>query len=168
MIKRFTLHDGRGMPDLPHDADVEVTDRKGGCRVGWPVEFDWKHRNVSSDIIGWRYLTPKPAASPPAPRLTTDSAERKNIPLATGCFDYFPDALCAVASLSKAGNDKHNPGQPLHWAREKSNDHADTILRHMVERGTIDTDGHRHSAKVAWRALAQLQVEIEEARNAAK
>ena len=27
--------------------------------------------------------------------------------------------------------------------------------------GTIDTDGIRHSAKVAWRALANLQKEIE-------
>jgi len=30
-----------------------------------------------------------------------------------------------------------------------------------VERGTIDTDGLRHSAKLAWRALANLQIELE-------
>jgi len=34
-------------------------------------------------------------------------------------------------------------------------------MRHFVERGTLDTDGVRHSAKVVWRALALLQKEIE-------
>ncbi len=91
----------------------------------------------------------------------TDAKARKNLPITTGCLDYFPDALLAVAHLSKVGNDQHNPGQPLHWDRSKSQDHADCIGRHMLDRGTIDTDGQRHSAKVAWRALAMLQVEIE-------
>ncbi|HEY7680676.1 MAG TPA: hypothetical protein VIC04_09190, partial [Terriglobia bacterium] len=40
-------------------------------------------------------------------------------------------------------------------------DEADALLRHFIERGTLDTDGIRHSAKVAWRALALLQKEIE-------
>lgn len=95
------------------------------------------------------------------PRLSTDSQERKEIPLASGCFDYFPDALAAVAELSFVGNEKHNPGQPLHWARGKSTDEADCLLRHLLERGTVDTDGIRHSVKVAWRALALLQKELE-------
>lgn len=98
------------------------------------------------------------------PRLTTDSDERKHVPVASGCFDYFPDALAAVAELSFVGNEKHNPGQPLHWERSKSQDEADCLLRHFLERGTVDTDGIRHSAKVAWRALALLQKEIEEAK----
>lgn len=93
--------------------------------------------------------------------LPTDSKERKNVPIATGVIDYFPDALAAIAVVSKLGNDQHNPGQPLHWARDKSTDHADCLIRHFLERGTIDTDGMRHSAKVAWRALALLQTEIE-------
>lgn len=92
-------------------------------------------------------------------RLT--SAERKQTPIATGVLDYFPDALAAVAQLSKWGNDKHNPGEPLHWAREKSTDHADCIARHLIGRGTRDADGQRHSASLAWRALALLQLEIE-------
>ena len=90
-----------------------------------------------------------------------EAAARKNIPLATGGFDYFPDALLAVAALSKIGNDQHNPGKPLHWDRSKSGDEANALARHLVQRGTIDTDGVRHSAKVAWRALALLQKEIE-------
>jgi hypothetical protein len=90
-----------------------------------------------------------------------DSAARKGTPIATGVMDYFPDALAAVAQLSKFGNDKHNPGEPLHWAREKSTDHADCIARHLIGRGTRDADGQRHSASLAWRALALLQLEIE-------
>lgn len=81
----------------------------------------------------------------------------------TGVIDYFPLAIIEVARISKRGNDQHNPGQPLHWARGKSADHADCIARHLIERGTIDTDGQRHSAKAAWRALALLQEELEAA-----
>lgn len=81
--------------------------------------------------------------------------------MARGVLDYFPRALMAVANVSFVGNEQHNPGQPMHWAKEKSTDHADCILRHLAERGTIDDDGLRHSAKVAWRALAQLEIELE-------
>jgi hypothetical protein len=84
--------------------------------------------------------------------------------MATGCLDYFPDALAAVAECSRIGNEQQNPGQPLHWDRAKSTDEADSMIRHFMERGKIDTDGVRHSAKVAWRALALLQKEIEGSR----
>lgn len=100
--------------------------------------------------------------------LPTDAQQRKSLPLCTGVLDYFPDALAAVAEVSRIGNEQHNPGQPLHWARGKSTDHADCLLRHLVERGTIDTDGGRHSAKAAWRALALLQEEIEAEKAAAE
>ena len=95
--------------------------------------------------------------------LPTDAAARKAVPLASGCLDYFPDALVAVAVLSQKGNDQHNPGERLHWDRAKSGDEGDALMRHFVARGTIDTDGIRHSAKVAWRALALLQKELEAA-----
>lgn len=95
--------------------------------------------------------------------LPTDAAERKALPLTTGVLDYFPAALAEVARLSAIGNDQHNPGEPLHWARAKSGDEADALVRHLLERGTVDTDGVRHSAKVAWRALALLQKELEAA-----
>lgn len=91
----------------------------------------------------------------------TDASSRKALPICKGVLDYFPDALLAVAAVSKAGNDQHNPGQPLHWAKEKSTDEADALLRHLIDRGKLDADGQRHSAKVAWRALALLQREIE-------
>lgn len=93
--------------------------------------------------------------------LPKDAAERKATPIASGVLDYFPDALAEVARVSKIGNDQHNPGQPLHWAKEKSQDEADALVRHLLERGTFDTDGARHSGKVAWRALALLQRELD-------
>jgi hypothetical protein len=100
--------------------------------------------------------------SPPQTRLLPDDAKvRKEMPMASGLLDYFPDALAAVANISFRGNQQHNPGQPLHWARGKSTDHADCATRHLIQRGTLDTDGSRHTAKLAWRALALLQEELE-------
>lgn len=101
------------------------------------------------------------------PNLPTDPKARKTMPMARGLLDYFPDACAAVAHVSFVGNEQHNPGQPMHWARGKSSDHADCIVRHLIERGSVDTDGLAHSAKLAWRALANLQIEIEDSRNPA-
>jgi hypothetical protein len=96
--------------------------------------------------------------------LPTDAKARKNVPLARGLLDYFPDACAAVAELSRIGNEQHNPGEPMHWAREKSTDHADCIIRHTIDRGTRDADGVRHTTKAAWRALALDQLEAERER----
>lgn len=93
--------------------------------------------------------------------LPEDSTERKQIPITTGVLDYFPRALAYVARISKAGNDKHNPNEPLHWAKHKSTDHADCIGRHLLERGLIDSEGVRHSGYLAWRGLALLEMELE-------
>lgn len=93
---------------------------------------------------------------------TLSSAERKTYPIASGLLDYFPDACAAVANISYRGNQKHNPGQPLHHSRGKSMDHADCIARHLTERGKFDSDGSRHSAQLAWRAFALLQEELEQ------
>lgn len=98
-----------------------------------------------------------------APVSARSAPERKAVPIVAGCLDYFPDALAAVAELSRIGNEQHNPGQPLHWERAKSGDEADALVRHLLDRGTVDTDGVRHSTKVAWRALALLQKELEAA-----
>lgn len=91
---------------------------------------------------------------------------RKSFPVATGLIDYFPDALLAVSSVSMEGARKHgtfnDEGYPT-WDRSKSADDADALGRHLLHRGKFDTDGHRHSAKVAWRALAVLQKELDAA-----
>jgi hypothetical protein len=94
--------------------------------------------------------------------LPSESKARKRVPIASGVLDYFPDAIAEVARVSQAGNDQHHPGAPLHWDRSKSTDEADALMRHFMERGELDTDGMRHTAKVAWRALAMLQKELED------
>ena len=93
--------------------------------------------------------------------LPTDAKERKATPIFSGVLKYFPKALAEIARVSKAGNDQHNPGQPLHWDKAKSLDHADCIARHLIDCGARDADGMLHSAKVAWRALALLETELE-------
>lgn len=107
------------------------------------------------------------APAPKAMLLSADPAERKQMPITTGVLDYFPLAMAEVSRVSKAGNDQHNPGQPLHWDKTKSLDHADCISRHLIDRGSRDTDGMRHSAKLVWRALALLETELEREREQA-
>lgn len=90
--------------------------------------------------------------------LPTDSKLRKEAPMFSGVLDYFPDAVFCVARLSFLGNEKHNPGEPLHWAKEKSGDEPDCVMRHLADHGVIDPDdGALHEVKLAWRGLANLQ-----------
>lgn len=79
---------------------------------------------------------------------------------------YFPDALLAIAEHSKKANEKHNPGQPMHWAKGKSKDHADCAARHLMDIGpnwncTDPEFGSLHATALAWRALALLQTVLE-------
>jgi hypothetical protein len=90
---------------------------------------------------------------------------RKDFPVYSGVLKYFPDALMAVSNVSMVGNEQHNKGKPLFWDRSKSGDELDALTRHLLQAGEIDTDGVRHSAKVAWRALANLQKELEITKN---
>lgn len=112
--------------------------------------------------------------------LPTNSAERKEVPLFSGCFTYFPAALAGVARRSKMGNDEHHAGEPLHHDRGKSRDHEDCILRHLMDLAdlrerhyelcqsrSVDTQEHAVPATeqailaeanaIAWRALALSQ-----------
>ena len=90
-----------------------------------------------------------------------DAKQRKDRPVFTGVLKYFPDAIMEVAKVSLAGNQQHHPDKPLHWDRAKSTDELDALARHLIDAGSVDTDGQLHSAKVAWRALANLQKELE-------
>ena len=90
-----------------------------------------------------------------------NAKERKQHPVFTGVLKYFPDAIMEVAKVSLAGNQQHHPDKPLHWDRAKSTDELDALARHLIDAGSVDTDGQLHSAKVAWRALANLQKELE-------
>lgn len=101
--------------------------------------------------------------------LPTDPKARKAIPIYSGFVRYFPDAMMAVAELSRIGNDQHNPGKPLHWDRSKSGDELDAQLRHLVDMASMgedgkDTDDVFHATKNAWRAMANLQKLLERKR----
>lgn len=108
-------------------------------------------------------------SNPKLMTLPTDSNERKGYPMMSGCLNYFPAALAGVAHTSKLGNDKHNPGQPLHHARGKSTDHGDCIIRHLTDtegllaeykRGNADVTQEMILTEVSslvWRALAYSQ-----------
>ena len=85
--------------------------------------------------------------------------------MSRGLFSYFPDALALIARHSVRSNEKHNPGQPVHWSREKSADHEDCIARHSlavaVDQNSMDGDAP-HIICRAWRALAALQLWAEQ------
>lgn len=102
--------------------------------------------------------------------LPTDSNERKEYPIFRGVLRYFPAALAGVARISKAGNDKHNPGEELHHARSKSPDHCDCIIRHLIDlqdkiaelertnNQDLSRDICAEASQLAWRALAYSQI----------
>lgn len=109
--------------------------------------------------------------------LPIDSTARKGIPLFSGCIAYFAAALAGVARWSVLGNNKHNPGEPLHHARGKSMDHADCIVRHLTDIADLEAFYERDKLAIApkphrdactaaiideadalaWRALARSQ-----------
>jgi len=108
------------------------------------------------------FLSGEKAATTPKPvGLAGDSAKRKESPVYEGFMCYFPNAIANVAKLSKLGNDKHNPGQALHWSFNLSNDHGDCLSRHQMNAEEVDPSYNDpeilHATAVAWRAMAQLE-----------
>ncbi len=69
-----------------------------------------------------------------------------------------PSLKCPVRPLLRP---EHHPDQPMHWDRSKSTDHRNKIMRNLVDCGKFDDKNQRHSAMVAWRAMANLQEELE-------
>lgn len=106
------------------------------------------------------------AAEAVLPGIPSDRATRKATPMYGGFVAYFPDAMAAVSQLSFSANEVHNPGEPLHWSKDKSNDHKDCCVRHLAESGTYDREAdndyhYLHDVKLAWRAMANLQMVLE-------
>ncbi len=98
--------------------------------------------------------------------LPADSTARKGIPLHSGVFLYFPDALIEVAKHSMEGDRKHNGNdgtKPPRWTKHLSADHEDCIARHTFDAIKATTKAERIEAKRAraWRSLASLQIELE-------
>ena len=154
-----------GKPDLPDDTLVNVISHGHYRETAEVGQILW------SRVRDYEVVDPLKAAGLDDTHetltfhaLPVDAKARKDLPIFSGFIKYFPDAMVAVAELSRKGNDQHNPGKPLFWDRSKSGDELDALSRHLLDSGTLDTDGVRHSAKVAWRAMANLQKEIERER----
>jgi hypothetical protein len=103
--------------------------------------------------------------------------------MARGVLFYFPAALFEVAQHSLESDRKHNPSNLTapNWARGKSSDHEDCIVRHLIDagprRGALGwitshllarlpgsnaRDARRYHLRcLAWRALALLQEDCE-------
>ena len=86
-------------------------------------------------------------------KLPVNAQQRKNIPVYSGFFAYFPRAIAAVAQVSLEGGIQHGQTrETLHWDRPLSGDELDAMMRHM-----IDGDWEQ----VAWRAMAHLEKHLE-------
>ena len=102
--------------------------------------------------------------------LPTDSAVRKTYPMFNGLLGYFGAALAGVSHHSWKSNAKHNGDAPLHWSINQSTDHADCIMRHLLDLGDMLAAYNRgqyydcspddilaEADAIAWRALALSQ-----------
>src|SRR5699024_12009975 len=87
-----------------------------------------------SDEESIEYMTDIAAAS--LYRLQCEVGVEPNAYAQLGLDEFmscYGDALAAVANLSYTANQKHNPGERMHWARNKSTDHADCLIRHLCQ-----------------------------------
>lgn len=114
--------------------------------------------------------------------LPTNDTERKNLPLFKMITGYFPKALREVTRVCVANNVRYNPDRKpsdINWARGKSADQMGSLFRHVFE-AAVDGTVYEHLppevqaacgegfdrvyilAEAAWRALAALELQIEE------
>lgn len=98
----------------------------------------------------------------PKPLFPEDDNEREQYPAGTFLTTYFPHAQAAKAHHSWKSNEKHNPGEPMHWAKDKSIGGPDRIVRHLMEGVWAWMRGDREGAKyhftaLAWRADEYLE-----------
>jgi ribosomal protein L31 len=121
---------------------------------------------VSSDT-GYRKESHYEVISGTEGAYVRDDVDRKSMPVYTGVLKYFPKALKYVSRVSKFGNNQHHPEKPLHWDKSKSFDHEDALVRHLIDHSChpMDDDNILHLGKVAWRALAALEMYLESATN---
>ena len=105
--------------------------------------------------------------------------ERKNTPVFKMRTRYFPKALREVTKVCVANNVRYNPDKEpadINWARGKSADQLGSLDRHITERevdgkvfeaidpaiaAKVGFDRIYVMAEAAWRALAQLELDIE-------
>ena len=91
--------------------------------------------------------------------------ENRNKPQLSILFKQFPKALEALTKCSEYGNNKYKDTDSdfLNFKRVEggSKTYADAGLRHRLETG-LDESGLPHQFHIAWNAVAELQLWIEE------
>jgi len=161
----WTYHNPRFDGDAPEGLVPDKT-----IPEGWEVQYKdpsapaWRKGHSFAFFRDFYYRFKCPSAEPSPSRqvhLPEDQNERNTMLLFDGFMAYFPNAMAEVAKLSYAATKQHHPDQPMHWDRSKSLDHLNKIGRHMIDAGKLDDKGQRHSAALAWRAMANLQEELE-------
>jgi len=150
-------HGGSAMRHLVSDYRLYVR--------GWPGAWDTTQAELAQCAQQYA-ANPEPKAVQPGDWLASlTSAERKEAAVLRGFLAYFPDAVALVARHSVRSNEKHNPGQPVHWSRSKSSDHGDCEIRHAIAvavNADAQDDGQYEMVCKAWRAMADLQLWAEE------
>lgn len=155
-----------------YDGDAPEGMPPAGCLIParWVAEYraeasdSWERGTRLDFITGMQYRfkdLDRVTLPPRQVTLPEDQNERDQMCLFDGFMAYFPNAMAEVAKLSYAATQQHHPDQPMHWDRSKSLDHLNKIGRHMIDAGKLDDKGQRHSAALAWRAMAHLQEELE-------
>lgn len=158
--------------DLPYEQYVEVKNQEIPPPKAYAVAYD-----PPGGVPGQtpdRVMVPERNGGFTWVVYIDDSTLRKMQPVGTVVTEYFPDGLLGVAAVAWVGNEKHNPGEHLHWSRGKSFDHIDGELRHAIDAARPGADGWdtialpdgrvfqvRHKAAKAWRALADAQIDAE-------
>lgn len=87
-------------------------------------------------------------------------------PIFQGLFQYFPNALKAVANVSKYGKEKYDLAyDDVNWVRVEGGleRYADALSRHILDHFNSSRDpesGLLHLAHAAWNALAVLELKL--------
>ena len=82
-------------------------------------------------------------------------------------FRKFPRAIQAVAEVSKLGDAKHNNATVRSYSGMENGhqEYSEAMIRHVFDEimtGPIDPeDGKLHAARIAWAALARLEIQLE-------
>lgn len=90
-------------------------------------------------------------------------------PAMRGMAAYFPNALLAVADVSRFGYVKYGEWGGWRKVDDAIPRYADAMMRHLLARASgemFDQESKlRHAAQLAWNALALLELELQNARS---
>ena len=144
----------------PHDSKIVELNRKAGKLLEVISDHigNGPHLFKSEDVLSGKdgIISDKKTLIP------EDDEERAKYPIGTYTTEYCPNAIVALARHSFEANEKHNPGEEIHWAKEKSVGSINRVFRHLFEFAWHHARGERRKAKyhitaAAWRINELLE-----------